>query len=301
MLDKLTITNFQCHRHLTIEFDPELTVIVGPSDRGKSSIIRALKWVCLNKPAGAEFIRNWSKSDRTIMATAHLEVSDRRVIRQRSKSDNLYQFGEESFRSFGSSVPDPIANLLRVSELNFQDQHEPAFWFHLSAGQVSKELNSIVDLSIIDSAITNARSELGKAKASVEYSKEALTEAQQKFDDLEWVPDFVEAVGDLRDEAEAEIERASEIDSKARLIEEVEDIEGRAERTGESILALSKSISAVKEVERLETQMDELERLLDSIEAVEERSCQSESKLKRVKHELNELTKRGCPLCGNPM
>ena len=47
---RITLENFQSHKHTEMEFGPELNVIVGPSDSGKSAIIRALKWVMYNEP-----------------------------------------------------------------------------------------------------------------------------------------------------------------------------------------------------------------------------------------------------------
>ena len=43
-IESLSLHNFQCHEHLDIAFDPQLTTIVGPSDVGKTAILRALKW-----------------------------------------------------------------------------------------------------------------------------------------------------------------------------------------------------------------------------------------------------------------
>lgn len=45
---KLRIQNFQAHKDTTIEFD-RITTIVGPSDTGKSAVLRAFKWVEKNE------------------------------------------------------------------------------------------------------------------------------------------------------------------------------------------------------------------------------------------------------------
>ena len=42
MLNSLKITNFQSHSNTEIDFDPRLTVLVGPSNNGKTAIIRAI-------------------------------------------------------------------------------------------------------------------------------------------------------------------------------------------------------------------------------------------------------------------
>lgn len=57
---KLRIQNFQAHKDTTIEFD-RITTIVGPSDIGKSAVLRALKWVAKNEPNGTSFVRDGDK------------------------------------------------------------------------------------------------------------------------------------------------------------------------------------------------------------------------------------------------
>ena len=44
-IKKIILQNFQSHKYSIVELDEQLNVIVGPSDSGKSAIIRALKWV----------------------------------------------------------------------------------------------------------------------------------------------------------------------------------------------------------------------------------------------------------------
>lgn len=56
-LKRVRLENFQSHRNSVIDFDRGLNVIVGPSDSGKSAIIRAIKWALYNEPSGNYFIR----------------------------------------------------------------------------------------------------------------------------------------------------------------------------------------------------------------------------------------------------
>ena len=83
-------------------------MIVGPTDSGKTSIVRALKWVMYNQPAGTGFIRAGATASKvTVELTSGL-----RVTRLRSASLNQYRLrlpgdghrGEQVFEGFGSSV-----------------------------------------------------------------------------------------------------------------------------------------------------------------------------------------------------
>jgi exonuclease SbcC len=173
MIEKLIIRNFQCHKRLKIEFDPLVTTIVGPSDVGKSAVLRALGWVTTNHPRGEAFIR-----DGADKATAILSVDGHKIKRSRG-SKNTYELDGSKFTAFGNATPDEIAAVLNLSELNFQGQHDAAFWFSESAGEVSRQLNSIVDLSVIDSTLSNLSSALRKANAEERVTQARLDSARE--------------------------------------------------------------------------------------------------------------------------
>jgi len=182
MFINLKIRNFQPHGRFTIDLDPHVTTIVGPSDRGKSSIIRALRWLCTNQPAGNAHIKEGKK-----FSAVRLKVDDNVIIRKRSASKNTYSLNGEEFKSFGSDVPDSIAKLLNLGPVNFQQQHDSPFWLSDTAGQVSRSLNAVVDLDVIDRALSTAAKNSTKAKAIVELAEEQHKEAKQKRKSLKWV------------------------------------------------------------------------------------------------------------------
>ena len=85
-LRKLTVENFQSHEHSEVVFGPGLNVIVGPSDYGKSALVRALRWLFYNEPRGANFISAWAHICRVTV-----EMDDgTKISRLRSKKDNQY-------------------------------------------------------------------------------------------------------------------------------------------------------------------------------------------------------------------
>jgi len=184
MFEKLLIQNFQAHSKLKIEFDPRLTVIVGPSDVGKSAVIRALRWVCRNHPQGQEFIRHGTSG--TIVK---LFVDDVIIERRRGKTINAYKLDAEKYVSFGTNVPDTIDAVLNVNDINFQNQHDAVYWFSETAGEVSRRLNSVVDLGIIDESLSSILKTVNNLKKESEINRERLKEAKLKVKELKWVED----------------------------------------------------------------------------------------------------------------
>ena len=160
MLEKLLIRNFQCHEKITVDFDPAVTTVVGPSDRGKSAVLRAIRWLAFNRPAGDAFIKHGAGR-----VSVRLRAGGRDILRERAAGSNLYKIDGKEFQAFGSDVPPEIVNALNLDAVNFQRQLDPVFWFSKSPGEVSRELNAIIDLGLIDRTLSNLASASRRAKA----------------------------------------------------------------------------------------------------------------------------------------
>ena len=159
MLKRLRIKNFQKHTNYKLKFDPHVTTIVGPSDIGKSAILRAIMWAVLNKPRGASFLHTGADE-----VSVTLKLEDHKITRSRGKT-NTYHLDGHKFAAFGNGVPTEISTILNLSEaINFQGQHDSSFWFSQSPGEVSRQLNQIVDLSVIDTTLTNIAGEIRKSR-----------------------------------------------------------------------------------------------------------------------------------------
>ncbi len=108
-IKKVILENFQSHKYTEMEFDKNLNVIVGPSDQGKSAIIRGIKWALFNEPSGDFFIRE-GESECSVI----IEFSDNtKIKRYRSKTRNAYYLYDENgdeiiFEGFGTNVPHEI-------------------------------------------------------------------------------------------------------------------------------------------------------------------------------------------------
>lgn len=180
-LKQLVLKNFQRHKRLKIDIDPAITVIVGDSDTGKSAIIRALRLLCLNQPKGKAFISHGEK-----VSEVSVRIGKVRIRRIRSASRNEYMVGMETLKAFNSEVPGPVRDLLQVSGLNFQQQHDSPFWFTLSPGALSKEINRLVDLEIIDSALKRIGAKKRENALRTKIQKESYADLREQRKALEW-------------------------------------------------------------------------------------------------------------------
>lgn len=173
MLKKLVLRNFQNHKIKEVDFDPHVTVFVGPNDSGKTAIIRALGLLLFNRPLGRSFISHGRK--QCILKL----FFDKRVLKRVVGKNGYYSLDRKKFKAFGNSVPPEIASALSVQEINVQSQHTPLFWFGLTPGQCAKELNKLVDLESIDRVQSLVAKKLRDKKAELTVAKKRLASARK--------------------------------------------------------------------------------------------------------------------------
>ncbi len=293
MLTKLVLKNFQCHKLLSIDLDPHVTVLVGESDKGKSSVLRALRWLCTNRPSGDAFIRHGAKAVRV-----RLLVDGHTLTRYKRPGRNVLYLDGSEFAALGKGgMPDEAAQLLNVDEVNFQQQHSPAFWFHDSPGQVSKNLNAIVNLDLIDSTLGNLASELRKARTVVEVTEQRLTDSRSQRNKLTWVQLAHSKLCSLeeQDNTIAELRsRTSRIDG---ILEEVSRLDLLRRNAAGAIRSGSRVIASGERLFAAKRKLDRLEELLSKWQAYTNEGARLQSDLTRMTEELREKMQGRCPLC----
>jgi len=337
MLEKIEIRNFGNHTKQDIEFGSGVTTIVGSNFAGKSTIIRALRWVVLNRPAGDQFI-NW-EADK---ASVRLSFDDSRITRKRGKGDNTYRYNKMDYAAFGNDVPPLIRDTLNISDINFQNQHAAPFWFCETAGEVSRQLNTIVNLEVIDTTLSNVASELRKARAVVEITQERLDKAVVRKKELAYVDDMNQdlvvmedvqtqllenAVGRARlveiielrakylfvrenalglasdgliamSEGRLYQEITSQTEILSKLVDSGQRLFGVVEARPSSLKPLEKLMT---EVEKIISQYNSLFGLIESVESRKEMKCKTERELGQCKKEFSNAVGKQCPLCGQPI
>ena len=170
MLTQIELTDFQCHKSLTLNLG-KITTLVGPSDSGKSAIIRALDWAIFNNGKKALLIRRGAKTASvTITVDAHTVT--------RTTKDNSYVVDGTELSAIGRSVPVDVPNIFRMSEDNIQRQHEYLFWFSATGSELTRNFNRVVDLSRLDEWVRIGTEKEKEFKQDVRYCDKRLEELQ---------------------------------------------------------------------------------------------------------------------------
>ena len=214
MLKKLLIKNFQAHKHLQINLSPTITTIVGRSDVGKSAIYRAIRWIATGLPKGNDFIR-WGEKTTSVI----LKVDNHKVIRRKGSS-NIYELDGNQYKALRTDIPEDIKKTLNLAPINFQSQFDSPFWFAESAGEISRQLNAIVDLSLIDTSIKKAISKTRENKSLISVLETQVEDAKKDVERFGLVVPLQELLGRLEVTVKAEEDIASERDNLQILFEQ---------------------------------------------------------------------------------
>lgn len=292
MLKTITLKNFQKHKLIKLNLE-QINCISGPSNHGKSSVLRALRWLCLNQPRGDDWCIRWGSKSVSVEA----EVDGHTIIRGRDGSNNYYKLDDKEFHAFGATVPEPIAKLLNLDDVNFAGQLEPHYWFHLTPGECAKELNRIVSLDRIDEVTASIASALRKVKSEAEVSEKRLAEARAKRDETAWV---VEADGELK-EVETKYNELDKIvqdaSGLAGLVEAIGTVKEESRNALEGTQDVRMTIEKAKEWFDLGLQREGLEKVLQNTTLAREEWGSVGDRLAAVQTELAEV--KSCPLCGS--
>lgn len=296
-MKKLTVENFQSHEQSELEFSPGLNVIVGPSDYGKSALVRALRWLFYNEPRGAEFIRVGANHCRVTV-----ELDDgTRISRTRARSGRnrylLQRPGEEEqvFEGFGSEVPAEIVEASGIRkvfiddrhkvELNFGGQLEGPFLLAENAAVRAKVIGQLGGVHIIDTAQKSVSSDLRRMRSEenqLAQEIEKVTEALQAYDHL---PQLEEKISRL----EETILKLEELEKKLSVLSELELQWKYQESELKKLQILLEQLADVEEIEKLTGQLEaslsrfrELQQLAVELAEVENRLKQAELVLRET-------------------
>ena len=238
MLRKLTIRNFESHEDSEIEFTDGLNLIIGQSNQGKSSIIRALALVAANRfdkdcvRNGADFCEVRAETDRGWVECRRGEtVNEWRVCRA----------GEtpKAYRNIGAGMPPGALEALGIGERPRGDLKEiPNIMFQLEKHYMLAEIDgkkataNLVARMMDDAIGLGGLEELIKDMAADYASgRKHLTEVSARLGD-----------------AEAAVLPADEFEERER---QVASLRERLEQTAEDAALLERGRGYAEKARRL--------------------------------------------------
>lgn len=191
---QLTVKDFQGWKDATLSMEG-LTVVVGPSSRGKSALSRALKGILRNTVSEGQ-IRLGSKETRVSLSLSDHEIECSRAL----KGSASYVVDGAEFAKLGGEVPPPMldwghqpveVNGVKVDPI-FAGQFDAQFLLSSSPAETSAILNAFASTERLDKGkkvlkgyVAEVDSEAKVLGAQVSALQEQVNEVTRKADQCE--------------------------------------------------------------------------------------------------------------------
>ncbi len=235
MLNKLTIHNIQSHKHTVLRFTSGINALTGSSDSGKSSVVRAFRWLIENKPSRDSIKSNFAIDDESFSVKASF-FDNRTVERKKSSTFNGYIIDDDvknPYEALHTNVPSEVTKVLGLTDVNMQEQHTPYFLLQNTAGQVAAKFNKVIGLDAMDLCLSKAVKAVNDAKQDAKLHKLDYGNKRLSYKSLHWVPDAVS----LTEEADDILEQIQELEN---TIETLSSINNRVSDIKELIVVVCK-------------------------------------------------------------
>lgn len=190
MIKSLQIKNYQSHKDTELELHKGVNVIIGPTDSGKTAVLRALELLIDNRPLGNEFNSNWG--GRTIVRITTTEGVTITRGQAEDGTDKTYKLStlDTPLKAFGTDVPKEIKESLNFDEINFQSQLDAPFLLTKTAGEVARHFNKIAHLEKIDIANANIKKEINQINSDIKHKQTDLKNKTAELETYQYLETF---------------------------------------------------------------------------------------------------------------
>lgn len=256
-IEKVTLENFQSHKNSTIEFDNQLNVIVGPSDSGKTAILRAIKWALYNEPSGDYFIREGeSECSVTIVFSDSTKIK-----RYRSRSKNIYYLydsnnNETKFEGFGTTVPQEIIDKTGIKKIlldndqsrsiNLSDQLEGAFLLSEKGSLRANSIGRLVGVNVIDDSLRETLRDIRNLSSDKRHIDNQVIELEEELKEYDYLENLKQTIDQIE-------EIKNKITMKQKLQTKLEDILKRISVTRKEKQKVKSYIEKLKGVDIIDS------------------------------------------------
>lgn len=310
MWTRLRIEDFQSLAEVDLELG-RLNVLVGPTGRGKSAIVRALESMCFNPalPKDGSYVRRGQKECLVLV-----EDEDGTIVSWVKGPQPLYvlidEEGDHEFTKLGRGVPDEIVDALGVRDIPIDGQYDIRPQMHTqgldygwllreSPARRARTLAAMTKLDAVVQAQQLARREV-RQHADLLKSTTALRDAAES--DLAAYEDLPAEEKRLR-KAQA---LAKTIEAAMTRLEKGEALLKRRQRQEAvgQVIEPPRSVKAMtKDVERLlaaASLVERRERTMNNVELYEVQAAEISAALKVAESTLATLRKQidVCEVCG---
>jgi len=161
IINSISLRNFKSHLDTKICLSSGITAILGDPQNGKSNILKALDFISNHKPTRFDKVSSNLNGDNIVNVTLDVQTNNSNMPISLTKTDTSTEYqiaSADPYSTVGTSVPEPVRNILNLSDLYMQGQIDEPFLITSSAGEVSRTINKIIHLDEINKWIKNITS-----------------------------------------------------------------------------------------------------------------------------------------------
>lgn len=243
ILETIEINNFQSHKHTILNLSPGINVIIGKSNVGKSSIIRALRWLTFYEPPGFKFRSRFAdKKELTEVKITFLDGMKVSLSRDGlTSSKAIYKLNNEEFSGFRTEVPEEVKGALNLAEINFQSQLQPHFLLSVSPPEIARVINKIIQVEEVDDWVSDITSSINTFNRNIDDFKERQKEIEIKLEKLDFLSNLEEDLIIIEEIKTRLDQTKNELENGRNILDRLEAVSGKKKRLSD-ILGVEKHI-----------------------------------------------------------
>jgi len=202
IIKSVEIKNFQSHEYTLVEFKDGLNTIIGESNSGKTSILRAIRWCLDNEPKGSDFITTGRDDcSVTVMFDDGTSITRQRtrndsgtydVVGKTIQPDGTVSKWTQTYKGFANNLPIEIMNIHQMpkinltkdicTHLNMMSQLDGPFLVTESPQVKAAIIGRLTGTQIIDLGIKETNKKiLSNSKTIKTYSQEKTDRENELF------------------------------------------------------------------------------------------------------------------------
>ena len=249
-ISKMILENFGSHEYSKFDFSPKMNIFIGATSSGKTTILRAFRWLYDDYGNSKRFIKKGSDEARVTIYTSHGYIITRFCHRKKASKNGfeiIYPDGHsEVLNTKGLKV---VQDILAYSKLDLESKKvdlnflsQGSSWFFIgedySSGDRAKIIGSIYKTHLVDLAIKDLESESRKLSQQKEVKTKTLNELENKikeFDYLDVMEENIEKLEKLKVQLMERVAKKNRIKELNKEMISIEEEIKRCETILESI------------------------------------------------------------------
>ena len=276
-IKQVRIQGFQSHIDSTFTLSPGLSIITGPSDAGKTAIIRALRWLAFNEPQGEAFIHAVRDADGNLVsqaeqATVTVELDDGTVIsKTRRKGKTIYTHSAYADPWEKAELPLEIKETLGLHKqhygdnfetcLNFAYQLDPPFMLSETGSTGAKILGKLAGTEVVDKAIGAVVKQTHQTREIIRQSEKAIGQYDVELLEFLHTEEHLERVENLTKQYSAVEAKIKSIGQLAELGKRYSTYRVRRDEAYATLIQLESVPTLVASLEKVDSIYDRLQQI----------------------------------------